>query len=308
MMVKETKEWLVKTPWGNIACLSWGDPQKPPMLMVHGYMDSAATFIPIVNLLPDDYFYLAFDLPGHGKSDPFPGGILVSQTHQVEAVRRVVEYFAWDTFLYMTHSVGFIIGVIYNCVWPFKISKMINIDPGPPLSTYCFHENNPMLWYQYQYEHFYETTYSRLEIYRNKTYTYDQAIELLVKSRKLTKEQSAVVLSRTLIPQGDGMYRLSWEPTMKKLPSVYVTEDMLISIVTTNAPPMLNIVASIDDTIKPFKKIGARLIERFKKSIPNFFLYNVIGHHDIHITNPDTFVDKIIDFLNTDFKNNKAKL
>lgn len=44
--------------------MSWGAPQHRPVLLVHGYMDSAATFIPIVELLPDDYFYLAVDLPG----------------------------------------------------------------------------------------------------------------------------------------------------------------------------------------------------------------------------------------------------
>ncbi|XP_039762212.1 serine hydrolase-like protein [Pararge aegeria] len=307
-MVGESKEWCVKAPWGNIACVSWGIPQNRPVLMVHGYMDTAATFIPIVKHLPDDYFYLAVDLPGHGRSDPFPIGLLISHVHQVEAIRRVVEYFKWDKFVYMTHSVGFAIGILFNFFYPFKILKMVNLDPVPPLSTYCFHEYSPMLWYQYQYDDYYEN-YSRWENHRNKQYTYDQALDLLVRSRKLSREQSAVVMSRVLIPLGDGMYRLSWEPTMKKVVGVAVTEDMLSSIVTKNAPPMLNIVASVDETITIFKKNGVRLMNRFKKSIPNFFVLNVTGSHDIHITNPESFVDDIVEFLNTDFSSSvKAKL
>ncbi|XP_069363694.1 serine hydrolase-like protein isoform X2 [Maniola hyperantus] len=276
--------------------------------MVHGYMDSAATFIPIVKHLPNDYFYLAVDLPGHGKSDPFPVGLLISHVHQVEAVRYVVEHFKWDSFVYFTHSVGFAVGVLYNFFYPFKISKTVNLDPVPPLSTYCFHEYSPMLWYMYQYDDYYDN-YARWGLHRNKQYTYDQAIELLVRSRKLTKEQSAVVLSRTLIPLDNGMYKLSWEPSMKKLVGPVVTEDMLCTIVTTKAPPMLNIVASKDETIKPLKENGVRLMKRFKESIPIFLVYNVDGTHDVHIINPESFVDKIIEFLNTDFNSLvKAKL
>ncbi|XP_045781373.1 serine hydrolase-like protein isoform X2 [Maniola jurtina] len=289
-------------------CISWGIPQNRPVLMVHGYMDSAATFIPIVKHLPDDYFYLAVDLPGYGKSDPFPVGVLISQVHQVEAVRYIVEHFKWDTFVYFAHSVGFAIGVLYNFFYPFKILKSVNLDPVPPLSTYCFHEYNPMLWYMYHYDDYYDN-YARWELHRNKQYTYDQAIELLVRSRKLTKEQSAVVLSRTLIPLSNGMYKLSWEPSMKKVVGALVTEDMLCTIVTTKAPPMLNIVASIDETIKPLKENGIRLMKRFSESIPNFLVHNVDGTHDVHIINPESFVDKIIEFLNTDFSSSvKAKL
>lgn len=96
---------------------------------------------------------------------------------------------------------------------------------------------------------------------------------------------------------------------MKKVVGVNVTEDMLCSIVTKNAPPTLYINASIDDTIKPFKNNGVRLLKRFQESIPNLFVHNVIGTHDVHITNPESFVDRIIEFLNTDFTSSvKAKL
>lgn len=44
--------------------VSWGKPSKPPILMVHGFMDTAATFIPLVEQLTDDYYYVGFDMPG----------------------------------------------------------------------------------------------------------------------------------------------------------------------------------------------------------------------------------------------------
>ena len=53
----------------------------------------------------------------------------------------------------------------------------------------------------------YNFSYFRWNLEKTKKFTYNQAINLLVKSRKFTKEQSAVVLSRILVPTGDGMYR-----------------------------------------------------------------------------------------------------
>lgn len=44
--------------------VSWGDPKNPPVLLVHGFMDSAATFALLVEQLPDTYYYVAFDIPG----------------------------------------------------------------------------------------------------------------------------------------------------------------------------------------------------------------------------------------------------
>lgn len=48
----------------HISVVSWGGPSNPPVLLVHGYMDSAATFILLVDQLPDTFYYVSFDMPG----------------------------------------------------------------------------------------------------------------------------------------------------------------------------------------------------------------------------------------------------
>lgn len=44
--------------------VAWGNPNNPPMLLVHGYMDTAATFSLIVDELPDTHYFVGFDMPG----------------------------------------------------------------------------------------------------------------------------------------------------------------------------------------------------------------------------------------------------
>ncbi|KAI8426966.1 hypothetical protein MSG28_014626 [Choristoneura fumiferana] len=90
MSRKKMEELVLEVPWGKLAMATWGDSAKPPVLLVHGYVDSAATFVPLVNLLPDDYYYVALDLPGHGRSDPMPGPT-ISQLHLVESINQIVE-------------------------------------------------------------------------------------------------------------------------------------------------------------------------------------------------------------------------
>ncbi|XP_072941408.1 serine hydrolase-like protein isoform X2 [Epargyreus clarus] len=275
--------------------------------MVHGYMDSAATFIPLVETLPDTYYYVAFDMPGHGKSDPFPKGHLVSTAEQVQVVRQIVDSMKWETFVLITHSVAFFVGVIYNCVYPNRVTKMINLDPGPPMSTYCFNDYNMPLWFQYVYNDYYED-YDRWHQEWPRQYTYDEVINTVMRNRKLSRENAAIVLSRVLVPQANGKYGLSWVPSSKKLTGVPMSEDNLLGLVSKNPPPMLNVLASEDDTLEMFKKNGRRLLKKFQDNLPNYTVLNVTGTHDVHIANPESFAKDIVEFLNKDFGKIRSKL
>lgn len=97
--------------------------------------------------------------------------------------------------------------------------------------------------------------------------------------------------------------RLNWEPCMKKTVGLPIPEEMLISIIKTNPPPMLNIVALKNEPLDRIEINKNNLLNYFKESIPNFIIYEVVGSHDVHITNPEKFAERIIDFLNIDFLN-----
>ena len=55
----------------KIAGLATGDAHDPPVLMLHGWLDNAASFGGVMPLLPGRRL-LAIDLPGHGESDHLP--------------------------------------------------------------------------------------------------------------------------------------------------------------------------------------------------------------------------------------------
>ncbi|XP_045456825.1 serine hydrolase-like protein [Melitaea cinxia] len=300
-MTSEIPEFFVQAKWGKIACISCGNPKNSPILLIHGYMDTAATFITILKHLPKKYYYVALDLPGHGHSDPFPMGPIITQAHQVYAIHQVIEHLKWDKFMCMTHSVGFILGVLYNNLYPDKITKMVSFDPVPPISTYLAPYYILNMWYEHSYEEFYKN-YSRWKMEKERDYTYEQAINLIMKNRKVNEEQAAILLSRTLIPVGDNKYRLSWDPVMKKLTAVPMTEDTFIKIVTVNAPPMLVISASHDSTVEFFKRKGAKIMQKIQETMKNLTRITIDGPHDLHIVKPEEFIDKIIAFFDSPVK------
>jgi pimeloyl-ACP methyl ester carboxylesterase len=58
----------VRTAMGNIAVARAGDPEAPPVVMLHGLGGTKASFLPTIAALADEYRVHAIDLPGFGDS------------------------------------------------------------------------------------------------------------------------------------------------------------------------------------------------------------------------------------------------
>ena len=46
----------------------WGDPAQPTVLLVHGFPDTSAAWLPVAELLADRYHTVAYDVRGAGRS------------------------------------------------------------------------------------------------------------------------------------------------------------------------------------------------------------------------------------------------
>ena len=69
----------IPVPYGHIAVKVWGNFETSHIhvLALHGWMHNASTFDPICELLNDQYYIIAMDLPGHGFSSHYPSGNLM---------------------------------------------------------------------------------------------------------------------------------------------------------------------------------------------------------------------------------------
>src|SRR3546814_6129023 len=74
------RELRIDTAHGQMAALRAGREGAPRLLAVHGWLDNAASFIPMLAHL-GDFDVVAIDLPGHGHSFHRPPGTSRSEEH-----------------------------------------------------------------------------------------------------------------------------------------------------------------------------------------------------------------------------------
>lgn len=95
---------------------------------VHGWLDNANTFDLIAPTIPDDVRFISLDLPGHGLSDHFPPGFIYDPRGYAGAIKKAVTVLGWKRFIYLGHSMGAVVGILYTSIFPEDVEAFISID------------------------------------------------------------------------------------------------------------------------------------------------------------------------------------
>ncbi|MGL4692583.1 MAG: alpha/beta fold hydrolase, partial [Stenotrophomonas maltophilia] len=75
------------------------------VLALHGWLDNAASFVPLAAQLPE-LELVAIDLPGHGHSAHLPPGTQYNTPGAICHVLDVADALGWDRFVLLGHSMG----------------------------------------------------------------------------------------------------------------------------------------------------------------------------------------------------------
>jgi pimeloyl-ACP methyl ester carboxylesterase len=81
-----------------------GDPAKPCLVLVHGWLDSLHTFDHLVALLQADYYLVALDWPGFGQSTMPPETADVAW--YADCLRQFTQTLSLQPVAYIGHSFG----------------------------------------------------------------------------------------------------------------------------------------------------------------------------------------------------------
>ncbi|XP_045781370.1 serine hydrolase-like protein 2 isoform X1 [Maniola jurtina] len=302
------KEWYIQAPWGRLAIIAWGDCSDPPVLVCHGAKDSAASFRPLMKLLPKKYYYIGMELPGNGRSDPMPPGLMVSLYDLVYSIQVVVKHFRWDTFIFMGHSMGCSVGYIYNISYPGKMSKLIQLDPisigfVTPVEKFSY-------WYKISFKAYFDN-YDRYNVKKDDRpkYTREEAVSKLIKRRGFTEEAAEETLARTSEPAGHGYVRFTFDDRFEAMTYPPVSPDYIKKLLTNMKIPILTILA--DESIKKGRYRETQFLLD-DKSFPNnnYRVREVVGHHDLHVVYPERIASFVSQFILYGFEglDRKSKL
>lgn len=127
------REISLATARGPITGLRSGDPAGPPLLALHGWLDNAASFVPLMTELAG-FDLVALDLPGHGASAHRLPGYDYVFVDWIHDVLDVLDALGWQDASLLGHSMGGAIASVVAAATPERVRRLALIEALGPLS------------------------------------------------------------------------------------------------------------------------------------------------------------------------------
>jgi esterase len=118
----------------RIHYLEWGDPAKPPLILLHGIGRHAHTFDHIAPHFARDHRVLAIDMRGHGDSAWEPSGAYMVEDY-VKDLDALVSQLHLQRVTLLGNSTGGRVAQVYAGMHPDVVDRLIVEDVGPERPT-----------------------------------------------------------------------------------------------------------------------------------------------------------------------------
>ena len=113
-------------------CVTCGDPEKPPLVMLHGYCGGGVVFYKLLNELTPNYHVYMVDLLGMGQSSrpPFFADT-TEETEQffVQSLEEFRNKMGLERFILLGHSFGGYVAGCYALAFPECVTQLLFLSP-----------------------------------------------------------------------------------------------------------------------------------------------------------------------------------
>ena len=113
--------------------VDWGNPEAPPLLLVHGGRDHCRNWDWVAQALRDDWHVICPDLRGHGDSQWSPDGNYAMSSY-IYDLDQLIHQQGLAPVTIVAHSLGGNICLRYSGIFPDKVRKLVAIEglgPSP---------------------------------------------------------------------------------------------------------------------------------------------------------------------------------
>jgi len=108
---------------------TWGSPEKPLILMLHGWLDTGASFDFVASGLEDQYYLVAPDMRGFGQSDHAPNPLGYFFMEYVADLVQLADHFSpQKPFILLGHSLGGAATSVFAGSFPQRLSHFLNLE------------------------------------------------------------------------------------------------------------------------------------------------------------------------------------
>ena len=268
--------------WGTLEGLHWARPGAPKVLCLHGWLDNAASFVPLAPYL-ESFDLLALDLAGHGFSSHRPKTSRYYFTDYLFDIDAALDKLGWDQCHLIGHSMG---GGIAGCLaaaLPERVDRLVLLDALGVLTSPPGQAAEQL-------------RLSMLSVRKSRSFLrpYESVEEAMLARQKkspLSDDAARLLCQRSLEHTGD-YYQWRTDPRLNwRSPQLSSDEQALELLAAIRAPVLVITTPTLMDHFGEDKAHG-RL-----SAIANCRHIMNDGHHHFHMEQAGQVGPRITEFL-----------
>ena len=283
-MSLELTETSIDISLGRITALrSVAAENAPRVLALHGWLDNAASFIPLAQHL-SGIELVAVDLPGHGRSVHLPPGAIYTFETAVHHVLDIADALGWEKFHLLGHSMGAGIASLVAAACPQRVERLVCIEALGGLADAA---DNTALRMRESVAAMRAIDAKSLRVFPE----LDVAIQARMRANAMSEPVARLIVERG-VREVDGGWQWSSDPRLM-VPTWLRPVDAQVVNVCAGIECSTRVVFA--DPAQPYLPADVR--QRYVDALPRGELLTLAGTHHLHMETPQPVAEWIGPFL-----------
>lgn len=272
----------IRLPWGTLEGLHWSRPGAPKVLCLHGWLDNAASFVPLSPYLKD-FDLLALDFAGHGFSSHRPETSRYYLTENLYDVDAALDVLGWESCHIIGHSMGGGVASGFAAALPERVNRLVLLDAVGILAQ-------PVDQTAKQLRLSVKSVRKNPSILRPYE-SVEDAMHARQQNSSLSDEAARLLCERSLAHTGD-YYQWRTDPRLNWRSPQWFTNDQVLDLLGAIRAATLVITSPA-----VVGYLGEEILLERLAAIANCRHVTDDGHHHFHMEQPEHIGIRISEFL-----------